>query len=518
MTSVVQQVTSGVFTSVTLIKDMVLKEREIVDRIQESTQRLVSNGYSQVTRFYHKRLATINSRNFSREIERLNHPNDYESANIESILPEVAGEQDMEGARESLIRLQEVYNLQPREMAKGNYLNYKGPELSASDVYLIGKTAFTIEKYLQAVQWLTIAVDLMSKDIAITDPYVETPSFGMISPGNTAFLTDAQTYLGRSLLRVGDQENARKLYTSLVTDDIENENIQTLGFELKSVGTVEIGQNQVITKFYNLCQQQSKTSEPTSMDSRLRCRFAYILLPYYRFHEEILSNTPYISMFYDVITSTDAERIKKDSSAIGLTRGKISPGLLNETTSSFRTSHVTFLSDEKSEAAAFLSRRISYLTHLDASKQAAEPHQVVNYGLGGHYALHLDVFLEERAEMKARFENYGNRMATFLIYLTDVERGGSTAFPGADLVVSPTKGNAVFWYSFTPDGEIDHLTEHAGCPVVIGEKWIINKWIWTYGNTFTRRCGLKPNASQLDIERDMYSGYRGKHKKQRTRK
>ncbi|GFO01414.1 prolyl 4-hydroxylase subunit alpha-1-like [Plakobranchus ocellatus] len=66
---------------------------------------------------------------------------------------------------------------------------------------------------------------------------------------------------------------------------------------------------------------------------------------------------------------------------------------------------------------------------------------------------------------------------------------------------------ALLWYNFRPDHQMDKLTYHAGCPVLIGQKWIANKWIWVAGNTFRRRCGLSPNLSQLDIEEDMRNSY-----------
>ena len=34
-----------------------------------------------------------------------------------------------------------------------------------------------------------------------------------------------------------------------------------------------------------------------------------------------------------------------------------------------------------------------------------------------------------------------------------------------------SQGMALFWYNFTPDMEQDELTTHAGCPVLIGQKW-----------------------------------------------
>ncbi|CAG5133605.1 unnamed protein product, partial [Candidula unifasciata] len=65
---------------------------------------------------------------------------------------------------------------------------------------------------------------------------------------------------------------------------------------------------------------------------------------------------------------------------------------------------------------------------------------------------------------------------------------------------------AVFWYNVKLSGELDHKTLDGGCPVVVGNKWVFNKWVWKYGNTFTRRCGLTPDATQLDIEPYMRKG------------
>lgn len=46
----------------------------------------------------------------------------------------------------------------------------------------------------------------------------------------------------------------------------------------------------------------------------------------------------------------------------------------------------------------------------------------------------------------------GNRIATFLVYMTDVEAGGATVFPTLGLTLHPVKGAAAFWYNLLPDG------------------------------------------------------------------
>jgi prolyl 4-hydroxylase len=110
----------------------------------------------------------------------------------------------------------------------------------------------------------------------------------------------------------------------------------------------------------------------------------------------------------------------------------------------------------------------------------------------------------------------GERLATVCLYLSDVEEGGETIFPwvknstsgrsmnldstemnanqiikeagpifdwacedpNADVVkVKPKKGAAVLFYSYTPDGKLDPLTVHGGCPVKKGVKYITQQWI-----------------------------------------
>ena len=55
------------------------------------------------------------------------------------------------------------------------------------------------------------------------------------------------------------------------------------------------------------------------------------------------------------------------------------------------------------------------------------------------------------------FGDAGNnpRLATFLFYLTDVEKGGGTAFINANVLVQPKKGSGVFWWNLDQYGERD---------------------------------------------------------------
>jgi len=76
-------------------------------------------------------------------------------------------------------------------------------------------------------------------------------------------------------------------------------------------------------------------------------------------------------------------------------------------------------------------------------------------------------------EEKANFysEQIGNRVATFMFYLSNVKAGGATVFTSLDLTVYPEKGSALFWYNIKSNGKVDRRTRHGACPVLVGTKW-----------------------------------------------
>ncbi|XP_064116840.1 prolyl 4-hydroxylase subunit alpha-1-like [Macrobrachium nipponense] len=239
------------------------------------------------------------------------------------------------------------------------------------------------------------------------------------------------------------------------------------------VGTHTEGQVQYV----RLCRGEDLRA--TNATSDLYCRYLsngsplYIIGP---LKMEVHSLSPYIVTIEGVVTSSEAKAFKQTASVL-LEKSSTFRYNGESEVSYQRTSSTAWLYEHNSKYLPLLTGRIEGLTGMNCQQYvAAETYQVVNYGVGGHYTVHHDATASSLPF---------NRMATFLIYLTDVQQGGATVFPWLGFGVRPRQGMGLLWYNLSPAGERDDRLEHAACPVLFGDKWIINKWI-TYGGQFTR--------------------------------
>ncbi|KAK9062046.1 hypothetical protein SSX86_019230 [Deinandra increscens subsp. villosa] len=154
-----------------------------------------------------------------------------------------------------------------------------------------------------------------------------------------------------------------------------------------------------------------------------------------------------------------------------------------------RTSSGTFLKRGQDETVQAIEKRISEFTFLPVEN--GEGLQILHYEIGQKYESHYDYFLDEY-----NTRNGGQRMATVLMYLSDVEEGGETVFPSAKgnisavpwwdelsecgkkgLSVKPKMGDALLFWNMRPDATPDPSSMHGGCPVIKGNKWSSTKWI-----------------------------------------
>mmetsp|Transcript_5280 Transcript_5280/g.13286 ORF Transcript_5280/g.13286 Transcript_5280/m.13286 type:complete len:358 (-) Transcript_5280:471-1544(-) len=159
-----------------------------------------------------------------------------------------------------------------------------------------------------------------------------------------------------------------------------------------------------------------------------------------------------------------------------------------------RTSEQTFLNRGHWPIVTTIEERLARFTYLPAYH--GEDLQVLKYQFGQKYDAHHDVGeIDSKSGAQLAAEG-GHRVATILLYLSDVEEGGETAFPDSDWIdpamgssqtwsecaedhvaIHPKKGDGLLFWSITPEGKIDPQSMHAGCPVIKGIKWTATKWI-----------------------------------------
>ena len=97
-----------------------------------------------------------------------------------------------------------------------------------------------------------------------------------------------------------------------------------------------------------------------------------------------------------------------------------------------RTSEQTFLNRGKFPIVSSIEERLARITILPAYH--GEDMQVLKYGLGQKYDAHHDVGeLDSKSGAQLASEG-GHRVMTVLLYLSDVEEGGETAFPDSEWI------------------------------------------------------------------------------------
>lgn len=162
-----------------------------------------------------------------------------------------------------------------------------------------------------------------------------------------------------------------------------------------------------------------------------------------------------------------------------------------EGTKNIRTSQGTFMgrSDDPDGILAWVEDKIAALTGIPASQ--GEPFNVLRYNLDQHYDSHYDSFNPDDGYAASKSQ----RIATVLLYLSDVEDGGETVFLlegegglqrlqtidykacDTGIKIKPRAGDALLFWSAKPDCTLDKYALHGGCPVRQGTKWVATKWL-----------------------------------------
>jgi prolyl 4-hydroxylase len=186
-------------------------------------------------------------------------------------------------------------------------------------------------------------------------------------------------------------------------------------------------------------------------------------------------NAPRVVLFDGLLSDEECDEL------VRLSRAKLQRStVVNAATGEYdvhpdRTSSGTHFQRGENALIRRIEQRISEL--VSCPVENGEPIQILHYTPGAEYKPHFDFFDPSYDGNDKVLAMGGQRVATLVMYLNDVEAGGSTVFPEVGLDVLPRKGNAVYFAYTTEDGQLDRRTLHGGSPVGAGEKWIATKWL-----------------------------------------
>ncbi|XP_047677925.1 prolyl 4-hydroxylase subunit alpha-1b isoform X3 [Tachysurus fulvidraco] len=410
-------------------------------------------------------------------------------------------DEDQKGAAKALIRLQDTYQLSAKVISAGDLpgVVHKS-RMTVEDCFELGKVAYSESDFYHTELWMAQALKQLDD-----------------GEDSTVDKVTVLDYLSYAVYQQGELDRALELTKRMLkldpTHQRANGNLKYFEVQLEKQRKAEaasegearekrqVDKRDVQMKrskdplperkrYEQLCRGEGVKMTPRRR-SRLFCRYVHgkrnphlLLAP---FKQEDEWDRPHIVRYYDIISDYEIAKIKELAKP-RLRRATISnpiTGVLE--TASYRISKSAWLTGNEHPVIERINQRIEDITGLDML--TAEELQVANYGVGGQYEPHFDFGRKDEPDAFKELGT-GNRIATWLFYMSDVAAGGATVFTDVGAAVWPKKGTAVFWYNLFSSGEGDYSTRHAACPVLVGNKWVSNKWIHERGQEFRRPCGL----------------------------
>eukprot|EP01023_Acetabularia_acetabulum_P065302 TRINITY_DN8627_c0_g1_i6.p2 TRINITY_DN8627_c0_g1~~TRINITY_DN8627_c0_g1_i6.p2 ORF type:complete len:233 (+),score=27.24 TRINITY_DN8627_c0_g1_i6:493-1191(+) len=159
-----------------------------------------------------------------------------------------------------------------------------------------------------------------------------------------------------------------------------------------------------------------------------------------------------------------------------------------------------FIKRYQDDIVTGIEQKVANWTHLPVENQ--EDMQILRYSEGQEYKEHFDS---------------NGRVATVLLYLTDVQEGGETVFPNSKWAsgqvieqvdvsdcakglvgAKPRKGDALLFHSLKQGTtENDIHSRHRGCPVLKGIKY--TGTIWIHGEVYRPETLWDPPKDYRDV-------------------
>ena len=186
-------------------------------------------------------------------------------------------------------------------------------------------------------------------------------------------------------------------------------------------------------------------------------------------------NAPRIVVLANVLSDEECDALIAEAEAKLIRSLVVDANTEASVEDSSRTSSYTMFQRGESPLLITIEKRLAALADWPIEK--GEGLQVLHYKTGEFYLPHFDWFDSKLQGHQARLKQGKQRVGTFVLYLSDVEAGGSTSFPKFELEVRPHRGMAVFFADIEPNGQPDNMTLHGSEPVIRGVKWVATKWL-----------------------------------------
>jgi prolyl 4-hydroxylase len=264
------------------------------------------------------------------------------------------------------------------------------------------------------------------------------------------------------------------LVTNIVNGCVDNDLVETMagaGFE-RQFARIAIG---VSRGFIQRVPAEMQAAALYKADPIRLKRGNRIVLPDRTVHVGFTLENPNIAALADLLSHEECEELMALAQP-RLTRSAV----VDRQSGKFevidaRTSDGMYFQRGENPLVARIEKRIEALTGIPAVN--GEGVQVLRYGPSDEYRPHHDYFEPTDPGSASHLAVGGQRIATVVMYLNDVDEGGETFFPDVELGVKPRQGAAAYFEYHNAAGQIDPRLLHAGTPVVRGVKWIATKWM-----------------------------------------
>lgn len=354
--------------------------------------------------------------------------------NIKALRPD---DDDLNGAVDGLLRLQTIYKLESDDFANGIIDGSKTRKaFSAHDLFVIGEEALSIEnqEYF-ALNYFEIVWDRLNNEI---DPDKEVNENALLYYLTSCYnksgnFQDALSYAKILVERNPDLKEYDDFKNQLVAAHAEfgdsmlelldpySDYYEKDGYFFEHKETILYSQ---------ACRGNLNKSaaEQAKLSCRYESRNPFTKLA--RIKVEELNLEPTILLYVDVLSNAETDFLTSRAKS-NIERAQVAPDGKAGKTTNARVAQNSWHFDSEHETYHKITQRIqvvfktfkklilviksrSFQDMTGLQQATAEPIQVQNYGIGGHYDLHWD----HRIKRDIPMVGHGNRIATVLLYVS----------------------------------------------------------------------------------------------------